>query len=142
MSRVHLSSTAWSREAPVSVYSGRHVRDGIGRSLFAVGATLAIRRVPGNPVERVAMPVRTTTVAGMSDVPFGFGPGSGGDPDKPGEFPGMQMFAQLQHLLNWQGGAVNWDLARQLAMQGLAGADADVPAAERKEVADAIRLAD
>lgn len=75
-------------------------------------------------------------------MPFGFGPGSGGDPDKPGEFGGMQMFAQLQQLLTWQGGAVNWDLARQLARQGLAGADADVPAPERKAVAEAIRLGD
>ena len=78
----------------------------------------------------------------MSNFPFGFGPGSGGDPDKPGEFPGMQMFEQLQQLLSWQGGAVNWDLARQLAVQGLAGDNPDVPAADRKAVADAIRLAD
>ncbi len=74
------------------------------------------------------------------DVPFGFGPGSGGDPNRPGDLGGM--FAQLQQLLNWQGGAVNWDLAKQLAVQGLAGADAEVPADERKAVADAIRLAD
>jgi putative hydrolase len=74
------------------------------------------------------------------DGPFGFGPGSGGDPNRPGDLGGM--FAQLQQLLNWQGGAVNWDLAKQLAVQGLAGADGEVPADERKAVADAIRLAD
>ncbi|MGH8860248.1 MAG: zinc-dependent metalloprotease, partial [Jatrophihabitantaceae bacterium] len=77
-----------------------------------------------------------------NDTPFGFGPGGGGDPDKPGDFGGMQLFAQLQQLLSWQGGAVNWDLAKQLAVQGLAGDDADVPADDRAAVADAIRLAD
>ena len=75
-----------------------------------------------------------------NDVPFGFGPGNSGDPNRPGDLGGM--FAQLQQLLNWQGGAVNWDLAKQLAVQGLAGADADVPTDERQAVADAIRLAD
>ena len=74
------------------------------------------------------------------DVPFGFGPGSGGDPNRPGDLGGM--FAQLQQLLNWQGGAVNWDLARQLAGQGLAGADPDITPDERRAVADAVRLAD
>ena len=76
-----------------------------------------------------------------NDVPFGFGPGSGGDPNRPGDLGGCSP--QLQKLLTWQGGAVNWDLARQLAVQGLAGADPDVTAAdERAAVADAIRLAD
>jgi putative hydrolase len=75
-----------------------------------------------------------------NDLPFGFGPGSGGDPNQPGDLGGM--FAQLQQLLNWQGGAVNWDLARQLAVQGLAGADPDLGPEERKADADAIRLAD
>jgi len=80
-------------------------------------------------------------VAPMSnDLPFGFGPGSGGDPNQPGDLGGM--FAQLQQLLNWQGGAVNWDLARQLAVQGLAGTDPDLGPEERKADADAIRLAD
>jgi len=75
-----------------------------------------------------------------NDLPFGFGPGSGGDPNQPGDLGGM--FAQLQQLLNWQGGAVNWDLARQLAVQGLAGTDPDLGPEERKADADAIRLAD
>ena len=73
-------------------------------------------------------------------MPFGFGPGSGGDPNQPQDLGAM--FAQLQQLLSWQGGAVNWDLAKQLAVQGLAGADSDVPAHERAAVADAVRLAD
>ena len=52
------------------------------------------------------------------------------------------MFAELQKLLSWQGGAVNWDLARQLAVQGLAGDNPDVTAADRAAVAEAVRLAD
>jgi putative hydrolase len=71
----------------------------------------------------------------MTNMPFGFGPGSGGDPTG-------GMFAELQKLLSWQGGAVNWDLARQIAMQGLSGDNPDVPPAERAAVADAVRLAD
>jgi putative hydrolase len=77
-----------------------------------------------------------------NDLPFGFGPGSGGDPNNPGDWGGMAMFAQLQQMLSWQGGAVNWDLARQLAVQGLAGEDPEVSAQERQAIADAIRLAD
>jgi uncharacterized protein (DUF2342 family) len=73
-----------------------------------------------------------------NEIPFGFGPGSGGDPSG-GGFP---LFAELQKLLSWQGGAVNWDLARQLAAQGLSGANPDVSAADRAAVAEAIRLAD
>jgi putative hydrolase len=69
----------------------------------------------------------------MSNVPFGFGPGSG-DPSG--------MFGELQKLLSWQGGAVNWDLARQLAVQGLGGDNPDVPAEEKAAIADAVRLAD
>jgi putative hydrolase len=74
-----------------------------------------------------------------NDMPFGFGPG-GGDPNRPPDLGAM--FAQLQQLLSWQGGAVNWDLAKQLAVQGLSGADSEVPAHERTAVADAVRLAD
>jgi uncharacterized protein (DUF2342 family) len=52
------------------------------------------------------------------------------------------MFGELQKLLSWQGGAVNWDLARQLAVQGLGGDNPDVSAADKVAVADAVRLAD
>lgn len=83
----------------------------------------------------------------MTNFPFGFGPGSGGDPERPGNFGAAPFFAQLQQLLSWQDGAVNWDLAKQIAVQGLgAGAAAsggdDVPPGERAAVADAVRLAD
>ena len=69
------------------------------------------------------------------NLPFGFGPGSGGgDPSG--------LFGELQRLLSGDGGPVNWELAKQLAVQGLAGDNPDVPAAERTSTADAVRLAD
>jgi putative hydrolase len=80
----------------------------------------------------------------MTNGPFGFGPGNG-DPSEnlPSDLSGaMPLFAELQKLLSWRGGAVNWDLARQLAVQGLSGAVTDVPAHEQAAVADALRLAD
>jgi putative hydrolase len=66
--------------------------------------------------------------------PFGlsrmFG-GSGGD-----------LFAQLQRLLSWSGGPVNWDLAREVA-EGLArNGDRPVTSEETREIAEAGRLAD
>jgi putative hydrolase len=70
-----------------------------------------------------------------SNVPFGFGPGSGGDPTG-------GMFAELQKLLSWQGGAVNWDLARQLAVQGLTDANPGISPDDRDGVSEAVRLAD
>ena len=73
-------------------------------------------------------------------IPFGFGPGGSGDPDDVSA--AMPLFAELQKLLSWSGGPVNWDLAKQLAASSLADASADVPAAERQAVAEAIRLAD
>src|SRR4051794_41756011 len=45
--------------------------------------------------------------------------------------------------MSWQGGPVNWDLARDVARQAVAQAgDRSVSAAERQEVADAMRLAE
>jgi putative hydrolase len=74
----------------------------------------------------------------MTNLPFGFGSGSGGD-DLSGQMP---LFAELQKLLSWSGGPVNWDLAKQLAVSALAGANRPVDPAERAAIADAIRLAD
>jgi putative hydrolase len=75
----------------------------------------------------------------MTNLPFGFGPGSG----DPGDFSGqMPLFAELQKLLSWSGGPVNWDLAKQLAVSTLAGANRPGDASERAAVADAVRLAD
>lgn len=84
-----------------------------------------------------------TTVSPMSnDLPFGFGSGdrpSGGSDDLSGAMP---LFAELQKLLSWSGGPVNWDLARQLAVSTIGGAQQPVTPADRVAVAEAIRLAD
>ena len=96
-------------------------------------------------------PFVVITVDDMGDqVPFGFGPGAGGSGDEPfdlSKFGGdlssaLPFFAELQKLMSWQGGPVNWDLAKQLAASGLSGANPGVSPAERAAVADALRLAD
>src|SRR3954468_13367798 len=106
----------------------------------------------------------------MSDVPFGFGlpdrdperkePGGGqpspSDPFGLGALFGaggaggspeellakMPLFAELQKLMSWSGGPVNWDLARQGAISQLAAGHQPTSAAERSAVAEALRLAD
>src|ERR687897_1106056 len=106
----------------------------------------------------------------MSDVPFGFGlpdrdperrdEGQGnnpaGDPFGLGALFGsigaggspedvlgkMPLFAELQKLMTWSGGPVNWDLARQGAISSLAAGSQPTSDAERAAVADALRLAD
>jgi putative hydrolase len=75
----------------------------------------------------------------MTNLPFGFGPGSGDPGDLSGQMP---LFAELQKLLSWSGGPVNWDLAKQLAVSTLGGANAPVDPAERAAVAEAVKLAD
>jgi putative hydrolase len=54
----------------------------------------------------------------------------------------MPLFAELQKLMSWSGGPVNWDLARQLAVSSLGGAQQQVSAGEATAVSDAVRLAD
>jgi putative hydrolase len=108
----------------------------------------------------------------MTEPPFGFGPGrnSGDDPDVPGgsggsgsggggplgPFGGMgplgpmgdpQQFAdalrQFADLMSWQGGPVNWDLAKNIARQTVAQkGDASVLDVDRSKVIEALRLAD
>jgi len=109
----------------------------------------------------------------MTEPPFGFGPGrnSGDDPDEPGgsgsggsgsgggpvgPFGGMgplgplgdpQQFAdalrQFADLMSWQGGPVNWDLAKNIARQTVAQkGDASVLEPDRNKVVEALRLAD
>jgi putative hydrolase len=63
--------------------------------------------------------------------------------------PGGQPFdigaalQQLGQMLQWQGGPVNWDLARQSARQTVsAGGDPSVGSADRDAVVEAVRLAD
>ncbi|MEO6887028.1 MAG: zinc-dependent metalloprotease, partial [Jatrophihabitantaceae bacterium] len=75
-----------------------------------------------------------------NQLPFGFG---SNDPSNPGDLSGqMPLFAELQKLLSWSGGPVNWDLAKQLAVSTLGGANAPVSAADQSAIADAVRLAD
>ncbi|HVF06041.1 MAG TPA: zinc-dependent metalloprotease [Frankiaceae bacterium] len=74
----------------------------------------------------------------MTDLPFGFSPG-GGPEDIAGKIP---FFAELQKLMSWSGGPVNWDLARQVAVATAAPGDRPVTAPEADEVRDALRLAD
>jgi putative hydrolase len=106
----------------------------------------------------------------MTEPPFGFGPGSGSgdDPSGPGgtgsggasgplgPFGGAgplgpmgdpQQFAdalrQFADLMSWQGGPVNWDLAKNIARQTVAQkGDASVLESDRSKVIQALRLAD
>jgi putative hydrolase len=96
----------------------------------------------------------------VSNFPFGFNPGSPDDDDKPAPGAGDQptdpfaalmggggdigaAFSRLGQLLSYQGGPVNWDLARDVARQAVSAAgDRSVATAEREQVLDAMRLAD
>src|SRR6516225_10083747 len=104
----------------------------------------------------------------MADPPFGFGPpggpgrGSGGSGGSgaSGEPPGgggpagplgplgdPQQFAealrQFADLMSWQGGPVNWDLARNVARHAVAAeGDPSVLDSDRHKVSEAMRLAD
>jgi putative hydrolase len=80
----------------------------------------------------------------VPDIPFGFQL-PGGDPPDPNDPQEMQRFmAQLQQLLASPGtGPVNWDLARQVAVQQLATeGDPAVSPFEWHAVEEALRLAD
>lgn len=87
---------------------------------------------------------------GGSDVP-----GIPGMPGMPGGFPfnltgpdGQPMdigaaLQQLGQLLSWQGGPVNWDLARQAARQTVASeSDPSVGSSDREAITEAVHLAD
>jgi putative hydrolase len=93
----------------------------------------------------------------MADRPFGFGlpdkpedEGSSGPAGAGGPFGAMgnpQQFAdalrQFADLLSWQGGPVNWDLAKNVARHAIVAAgDPSTLEAQRREVTEAVRLAD
>jgi putative hydrolase len=94
----------------------------------------------------------------MNDFPFGFGkPDEGGDENEPGIPFGMfgplgvpggdpqQLSAALHQfadMLSWQGGPVNWDLAKNLARQAASGDDPSVGRADAEAVAEAMRMAE
>jgi putative hydrolase len=79
----------------------------------------------------------------MTNLPFGFGPGNGGNGGDPDDLTGkIPLFAELQKLMSWTGGPVNWDLARQIAVSTLAGDHRAVTANDRAQTEQAVRLAD
>src|SRR5215831_18512321 len=100
----------------------------------------------------------------MADPPFGFGlPGqgrgsggsgdsgsSGGPPAEGGPFGPLgdpQQFAealrQFADLMSWQGGPVNWELAKNVARHTLAAeGDPSVLDTDRNKITEAVRLAD
>jgi putative hydrolase len=96
--------------------------------------------------------------SGGGQGPFGFGlPGAGGPgADNPlaAMFGSMNpndlgaAFQQLGQMLSYEGGPVNWDMAKQIARQTVAQGtsdgtkDASVGPAERLAVEEAVRLAD
>jgi putative hydrolase len=95
----------------------------------------------------------------MTRPPFGFGP-----PDRPeepsggddpfglsamfggagGPFGGdmSTVFAQMQRLMSWTGGPVNWDLAVEVATGATRAGDRPVSDAETREIVEACRLGD
>src|ERR1700744_6820016 len=84
----------------------------------------------------------------------GGGGAGGGQPPSPGgpfgaanPFGDPQQFAdalrQFADLMSWQGGPVNWDLAKNVARHAVAAAgDPSVLDSQRHEVTEALRLAD
>ncbi len=67
------------------------------------------------------------------------GPNSG---DGSGWQDKAPLFAEIEKLMAWSDGPVNWDLARQVAVRSAADGDADVTADQAHAVAEAVRLAD
>jgi putative hydrolase len=88
----------------------------------------------------------------MTDRPFGFSlpdkPDDEGGPQNPfGGAGGPQQFAdalrQFADMLSWTGGPVNWDLAKNVARHVISAAgDPSILDVQRREVTEAIRLAD
>jgi len=88
----------------------------------------------------------------VSEIPFGFGKSNDdeNDGDRSGANPTNNPFGfggdigealhRFADLMSWQGGPVNWDLAKDVARQAAAGGDRSVVQSERAGVEDAIRL--
>jgi putative hydrolase len=75
------------------------------------------------------------------------GSGAGGSPGGFGPMGDPQQFAdalrQFADLLSWRGGPVNWDLAKNVARHAIVAAgDPSILDAQRREVTEAVRLAD
>lgn len=90
----------------------------------------------------------------MSEIPFGFGKpndddngggaAGGSSPNNPFGFGGDigEALHRFADLMSWQGGPVNWDLAKDVARQAAASGDRSVVPSEQAAVADAVRLAE
>jgi putative hydrolase len=124
--------------------TANHTAQAMGATLPARGRSPSAQHSPrGNEQHRslVATTVSDMT-SGGGNLPFGFGKDDG-EPGGGGDMSGaMPLFAELQKLMSWSGGPVNWDLAKQLAVSSIGGAQQQVSAAEATAVSDAVRLAD
>src|SRR5437016_9281845 len=94
--------------------------------------------IPGNPDEGSG---------GSGSGSGGSGSGPGGPASPLGPLGDPQQFAdalrQFADLMSWQGGPVNWDLAKNVARQTIAAkGDPSVLDIERNKITEAIRLAD
>src|SRR6266404_7229590 len=74
-------------------------------------------------------------------------PGAGGPMGPFGAMGDPQQFAdalrQFADMLSWRGGPVNWDLAKNVARHAIVAAgDPSVLDAQRREITEAVRLAD
>jgi putative hydrolase len=94
----------------------------------------------------------------MADRPFGFslpdkpddeggspagGSPAGGDPLGGGAQQFADALRQFADMLSWTGGPVNWDLAKNVARHAIAAAgDPSILDVQRREVTEAVRLAD
>jgi putative hydrolase len=79
--------------------------------------------------------------------PGGSGPAGGGGLGPFGPLGDPQQFAdalrQFADLMSWQGGPVNWDLAKNVARHAVAAeGDPSVLETDRHKISDAVRLAD
>jgi putative hydrolase len=79
--------------------------------------------------------------------PGGGGPGGGAAPGPFGAMGDPTQFAdalrQFADMLTWRGGPVNWDLAKNVARHAIVAAgDPSVLDAQRREITEAVRLAD
>jgi putative hydrolase len=114
-------------------------------SAHAMRATVpeSARSLPANRRHFMHPRFVGTNVASMSsNLPFGFGSGDR-DPNQSDDLSSkIPLFAELQKLMSWTGGPVNWDLARQIAISSVANTNHTPTVDERAHITDAIRLAD
>lgn len=82
----------------------------------------------------------TGDLSALGDLGAMFGAGSGGG--SPEDLAAkMPLFSELQKLMSWQGGPVNWDLARQSAISALTSSRTP-GAVERSDTVEALHLAE